>query len=324
MRALRWDGSLRVDLAAARPRPRPGEALIRVRMAGICNTDLEVVHGYKSFRGVLGHEFVGEVVDCDDGRWTGRRVCGEINVGCGECERCAAENRGHCARRQVLGMLGRDGAFADFLTLPVVNLHAVPRSLADEAAVFVEPLAAAYEILQQVSLDPAMRVVVLGDGKLGLLCVQVLATSGADVTLVGKHPDKLSLAASWSVRTTLLASAGCLEADVVVEATGTAGGIERAAEIVRPRGTIVLKTTVADAAPIDLSPIVVKEVTVVGSRCGPFDRAIEGLSGGGIDVTSLVDACYPLSEGLAAMEHAARPGALKVLLDMRSDSAMSL
>lgn len=316
MRAVRWDGRLRLDASSPLPRPLVDEALIRVRMAGICKTDLEIVRGYKGFSGILGHEFVGDVLESPNSGLCGQRVCGEINVGCGACARCRMGLPGHCARRTVLGILDRDGAFADFLALPAQNLHPIPASVPDTEAVFVEPLAAAYEILEQISIGRGDRVVVLGDGKLGLLCGQVLNRTGANVTLVGKHPEKLALATGFGLNTQLAADEYRLEADVVVEATGSARGIETAAAIVRPRGTIILKTTVADAAPVDLSPVVVNEVTVVGSRCGPFERASTALMNREVDVAPLVEAIYPLSDALSAMERAARPGTLKVLLDV--------
>jgi threonine dehydrogenase-like Zn-dependent dehydrogenase len=320
LNALIFDGGLRL---AQVPRPEPaGEALVRVRLAGICNTDLEVTRGYKGYRGILGHEFVGEVVESGDTRLLGRRVCGEINVGCGACSRCRSGNPGHCADRSVLGILNRDGAFAEYLRLPERNLHPISHALPDEAAVFAEPVAAAFEILEQVTVGEDDRIVVLGDGKLGLLCAQVLALTGARVDLAGHHDERRSLVAGAGVRwmEEREAQPG---ADLVIEATGSPLGFNRALSLVRPRGTLVLKSTVADPGAVDLNDIVVKEIVVVGSRCGPFPRAIAALEAGAVRVDTLISARYPLREGTRAMEHAARSGVLKVLLDPRAGQRSS-
>jgi len=317
LRALLFDGTLRFEAHAPRPPGGHGEALLRVRLAGICSTDLEITRGYKGFTGVLGHEFVGEVVESPDSRWCGQRVCGEINIGCGSCPLCRVGLRTHCERRTVLGILGYDGAFADYVALPLVNLHPVPSQITDDEAVFVEPLAAAFEILEQIGAPPRGRTVVLGDGKLGILCAQVLALAGADLLVVGKHPEKLSLLEDMGISTALL-SDGPAEADLVVEATGSSGGLRAAMEMVRPRGTLVMKSTTADENAADLSPLVVKEITVIGSRCGPFPRAIDALVHEQVQVRPLIHARYPLEEGVAAMECAREPGVLKVLLDVNA------
>ena len=292
----------------------PGEALIRVRAAGICNTDLEITKGYKGFAGVLGHEFVGEVLESQDRRWVGQRVCGEINVSCGACRMCAAGMPSHCERRTVIGIMGRHGAFAEYLTLPLVNLHPLPPQLSDEEAVSVEPLAAAFQILQQIHPDPRERVVVLGDGKLGILCAQVMALTGANLLVVGKHRQKLEILDRLGIATGQLADPLPQEVDIVVEATGSPGGLELALSMARPRGTVVLKSTTAAAPGLDLSPIVVKELTVVGSRCGPFPRAISALVHGEVDVRPLLSVRYPLEHAIQAMQRAEEPGTLKVLL----------
>lgn len=303
------------------PAREPGEALVRVRVAGVCNTDLEIVRGYKGFHGILGHEFVGEVAESPDSPWVGRRVCGEINVGCGTCHRCLAGTPGHCSRRRVLGILGKDGSFAEYLTLPPANLHQVPDSLPDEEAVFVEPLAAAFEILEQVQVRAGDKVAILGDGKLGLLCAQVVALTGADVIAIGRHPEKLAILAERGIQTALVDEPGGSEPDIVVEATGSMQGLAMALGLVKPRGTLVLKSTLAEQSGVDLSPIVVNEVTVVGSRCGPFARAIQALTDRVVDVRSLVEERYPLERGVEAMSHTARPGSLKILLDVGTDRA---
>ncbi len=315
MRALLLDQTLQwVDCPS--PELQPGAALIRVRLAGICNTDLELLRGYAQFRGIPGHEFVGEVVRAPDAlEWEGRRVVGEINVACGECRMCRAGHPTHCFSRETLGIRGRDGAFAGYLTLPVRNLHAVPEILPDDAAVFTEPLAAACEILEQVHVRPSDRVVVIGDGKLGLLCAQVLALTGCDLTLLGHHREKLDIVARRGIATALGADDLAPGADVVVEATGHPGGYAVARRLVRPRGVIVLKSTYHGDFPADLTSVVVGEVTLIGSRCGPFAPALRLLELALVDVRALISACYAFGDALAAFDCAARPGVLKVLLD---------
>ncbi len=305
------------------PQPQAGEALIRVRLAGVCATDLQLLAGYKGgYRGVLGHEFVGEVVNAPDGpTWVGRRVVGELNIGCGQCSLCQRGLGKHCRQRQSLGIIGRDGAFADYLTLPLANLHVVPESLADEAAVFVEPLAAALEILQQVHVLPAMRVYVIGDGRLGLLVAQVLALTGCDLTVIGRNPSKLKLLSQFGILQQVVATPETLAglatqpADLVVEVTGSPTGFASARQLVRPQGTLVLKSTFAGVPPVlDLSSLVVDEITLVGSRCGPFSPAIQLLMSGRIQVTPLIQARFPLADGLVALYHAGQKGVLKVLI----------
>jgi threonine dehydrogenase-like Zn-dependent dehydrogenase len=304
--------TLRTDVPM--PVPPPNEVLIRVVRAGICNTDLELVRGYYPYRGILGHEFVGIVESA--GEWHGRRVCGEINAACGDCVQCRAGRNTHCDRRTVLGIVNRDGVFAEYLMLPFENLHAVPDSVPDDEAVFTEPLAAALEITQQIQIRPMDQVIVLGDGKLGLLCAQVLALTGCHLLALGRHPQKLALLAARGIRTALVTEAPDMRADVVVECTGSAEGFELVRKFLHPRGKLVLKSTYAGLASVDLSRIVVDEITVVGSRCGPFAPALELLARKLIDVRSLIHARYPLREGLAAMEHARQPGVLKVLLEV--------
>lgn len=316
MQALIFDGSLRVRSDVDVPRPGNDEALIQVRTAGICNTDLEITRGYKGFNGILGHEFVGQVVACREDDWIGKRVCGEINIACGRCAQCDLGLNTHCVRRAVVGMLGRDGAFAEYVTLPVCNLHAVPDTLPDDAAVFVEPVAAAYKILQQSTIEAGTRVVVLGDGKLGLLCAQVVQQAGADVLLLGKYDEKMRTARMLGISTLYSSHAGEVRADVVIEVTGSAQGLQRAIELVEPRGTIVLKSTISSQVEADLSTIVVKEITVVGSRCGPFREAIRGLDDGSVQVLPLIAERYPLADAVHAMARAAQPGPLKVLIDI--------
>lgn len=325
MRALLADRGLSFDRNYPEPRRTADEALIRLRLAGICNTDLELVAGYMGFRGVLGHEFVGEVVDAPDKAWIGQRVVGDINAACYTCPTCLAGRHTHCPNRTTLGIAGRDGCLSDYFLLPQANLYPVPDEVPDELAVFTEPLAAACEILEQLHIRPTERVVVLGDGKLGLLVASVLRLTGADLTLVGRHADKLALAAGWGVRTQLESEAradGALAehgADVVVECTGNAEGFALARAFLRARGKLVLKSTyhssiqVGDGA-FNLSEWVVEEITLVGSRCGPFAPALRLMAAGLVDPRPLISATYSIDDAATAMEHAARRGVLKVLV----------
>jgi alcohol dehydrogenase len=315
MRGLYYDGLLQYRSDLPDPDPRPGEALIRTRLAGICNTDLEIVRGYMGFRGVLGHEFVGEVVRADGAPgWVGQRVVGEINAYCGACDACRRGDETHCPQRTTLGIDRRDGTMADYFTLPVKLLHRVPPEIPDAWAVFAEPLAAACEITEQVAIRPGHRIVVLGDGKLGLLVAQVLQLTGCDLLAVGRHPDKLAILERRGVRTALAGKPIPPGADVVVEATGSPAGFAAARALVRPRGTLVLKSTFHGDVSLNLSMVVVDEVTLVGSRCGPFAPALRLLAQRLVDVEPLIQATRALDEGLTAFQQAAAPGALKVLL----------
>jgi len=314
MRALVWDGHVLRVAERPKPLPTPGMALVRVAVAGICSTDLELVKGYMDFRGVLGHEFVGSVEDGPD-EWRGKRVVAEINFACGACRSCRGGLRRHCPTRRVMGILNADGAFAEYVAVPVANLHLVPDGVDDDSAAFAEPLAAAFEILEQIRLQPTTRCVVLGDGKLGLLVSQVLSEAGADVLAVGKHADKLAILQARGIDTVLVADWDRAAADLVVESTGSAGGFGAALAATRPRGVLVLKSTLADAERLNLAPLVINEITVVGSRCGSFTPALRALQAGSIDVRSLISARRPLCEGAAALELASRPGVMKVLLD---------
>ena len=317
MRALVFDQALTFQTRYGEPPESAGDTLIRVRQAGICATDLEITKGYMGFRGVLGHEFVGEVVQSPDKQLTGQRVVGEINVVCGRCDLCVAGLSTHCRNRSVLGILNHDGAFAEFVRLPALNLHVIPPSIEDDQAVFVEPLAAAYQVLKQVKVDARNYVTVLGDGRLGLLVAQVLRNAGCPVRVVGKHAEKLAMCEKWSIRARPLDEVKPRrDQDVVVDCTGSASGLELAMAMVRPRGTIVLKSTVATGKALNLAPIVIDEITVIGSRCGPFREAIRGLAEKAVDVTSLIYRRMKLEQGVEAMELAGRPGVLKVLLTM--------
>jgi alcohol dehydrogenase len=313
MLALLTDSGPRLVMDYPKPTLGPGEALIRVDLAGVCGTDLELIRGYHDFKGVLGHEFVGTVVDVDgDRRWIGRRVVGEINIGCGECDFCRRGIPSQCTARWAVGINGWDGVFAEFFKLPLTNLHPVPDDMPDEVAVFAELAAAALQATSLVHVRPEQRVAVLGDGKLGLLVAQALAVTGADVSVIGHHPDKLELAAGWGLATSTDVGHGSY--DVVAECTGSPAGFSDALVAVRPRGTIILKSTYRGLAQADLTRVVVDEIRLEGSRCGPFAPALRLLGNRSIRVHELIEARYPLAQGIAALDHAARRGALKVLV----------
>ena len=283
--------------------------------AGICNTDLELQRGYYGFAGTPGHEFVGEVVDADDRALTGRRVVGEINLNCGHCEWCMRSLGRHCPHRTVLGIVNHPGAFQEYLTLPERNLHVVPDSIPTDAAVFTEPLAAACEILEQVQIPCSSHVAVLGDGKLGLLVAQVLNVYGFRIHQFGRHPDKLRISEKAGVRTEVAPTALPKAAfDWVVEATGSAAGLTQAVQMVRPRGTVILKSTQHGLVGVDTAPVIVNEVTLVGSRCGRFEPALDLLSRGLINVHDMISDRKKLSDAPQAFEQAARKGTMKVLL----------
>ncbi len=323
MKALVYNQQGRVQLERdwPQPQPAPHEALVKVRLAGICNTDIEISRGYKGWHGVLGHEFVGEVAAVngeESEQLLGRRVVGEINIACGDCARCLADMPSHCARRTVLGIQGRDGSLAEFLTLPLANLHLVPDSIADEEAVFTEPLAAACEILTQVQIGAEDKVAVLGDGKLGQLCAQVLALTGCRLVAIGRHREKLELLKRRGIAVLLTGEASGLgEFDIVVDATGSAAGFAAAVAMLRPRGTLVLKSTYAGKAEVDLSQLVVSEINLIGSRCGPFAAALSLLKQGAVEVRPLVSTAYSLDDAELAFQHAQVPGTLKVIVDCR-------
>ena len=318
MKALRVDKKKLAVKEVARPEPGD-EALVRVHLSGICNTDLEIARGYAGFKGTIGHEFVGVVEESPGNKLLGQRVVGEINAGCGKCELCAAGDPRHCASRTVLGIVGRDGAHAEFLRLPLTNLLPVPDMVIDEHAVFAEPLAAACGIMERVAIKPESRVAVIGDGKLGLLCAQAIALSGASVLLIGKHAEKLRIAERRGIETAA-PRAGTKrkrEFDVVVEASGSPSGFVGALELLRPRGTLVLKSTFQGPGKIDeidQARLVVDEITILGSRCGRFQPALDLLKKGAIDIDSLISEEYPLAEGVHAMERATLKGVLKVFL----------
>jgi threonine dehydrogenase-like Zn-dependent dehydrogenase len=317
MKALRYENqSLEVKDIAALEHDR--EALVRVTLSGICNTDVEIIRGYAGFEGTIGHEFVGVIESLPPGSplVTGQRVVGEINAGCGVCELCVAGDSRHCATRTVLGIVGRDGAHAEFLNLPVVNLLAVPDEVPDRHAVFTEPLAAACGILERAEVTADQKIALIGDGKLGLLCAQVMRTTGARVTLIGKHPEKLLIAANLGIETNLIDKAKLRprEFDLIIEASGSSTGFDLALDLLRPRGTLVLKSTFHGATGLNAARIVVDEISVVGSRCGRFAPALDLLRKKAVNVENLISEERPLAAGVRAVERATEPGVLKVLL----------
>jgi threonine dehydrogenase-like Zn-dependent dehydrogenase len=299
------------------PKLKPeGEALIRVVLSGICNTDLEIARGYAGFNGTIGHEFVGIVEKSTDKSLAGERVVGEINAGCGKCQLCRAGDSRHCPDRTVLGIVGRDGAHAEFLRLPTRNLLCLPKGISDEQAVFIEPLAAACGILERVSINAGDRVAVIGDGKLGLLSAQTIAMQKCTTTLIGKHRNKMRVVAQRGIETIspAMASKRKLQFDVVVEASGSPSGFALALDLLRPKGTLVLKSTFHDITKMEAAKIVVDEITIVGSRCGRFKPAIDLVVKGSVDVESLISEEHRLADGVYAMQRAGEQGVMKVLL----------
>jgi threonine dehydrogenase-like Zn-dependent dehydrogenase len=312
------NGKTAIDTNSPEPAPGTGHALLAVTMAGICATDLEIVRGYMSFEGVLGHEFVGTVL-AGPRHLKGKRVVCEINCVCGKCEMCQSGLSTHCRNRTVLGIAGRDGCFAEHIAVPETNLHEVPDGISNEEAVFVEPVAAAIQVTKQVPVEPRMRVAVLGSGRLGLLVAQVLRTVGCRLELIGRNSDSLLVGEKKGIQSTLVADvAPRNDRDLVVDCTGSPQGLELAMRLVRPRGTIVLKSTFAQAAPINTAPLVVNEIELRGSRCGPFPDAIKMLARKQIDVLTMISKRFPLDRGLEALEAAADPRNIKVLLRIAS------
>jgi alcohol dehydrogenase len=314
VRAVVFDEKLRYEPDHPDPVAANDECLVSVRLAGICATDLHITRGYMNFRGVLGHEFVGTVASGPD-EWSGRRVVCEINCVCRECEMCLSGLSSHCRKRTVLGIAGRDGCFADLVAVPVRNLHAVPDVVSDEEAVFVEPLAAGYQVLAQCRIDERTRVCVVGCGRLGLLVAQVLATTGCRLTAVGRNRHKLLLCEKRGVQAVHVDDLiPRQDHEVVVECTGSPAGLDVALQLVRPRGTIVLKSTHADAGPLNLSPLVVNEVTLLGSRCGPFPEAVNALARQAVDVRPMISKSFPIEQAAEAFAAAQDASNVKVLL----------
>lgn len=323
MKALFFDNQLALREVDT-PRPAAGEALIRLTLAGICGTDRQILKGYSGFRGIPGHEFVGQVVDCEERDWVGKRVVGEINVTCGHCDFCRRGLGRHCRERSVMGIVNRPGAFAEYVSLPVKNLHEVPANVSDEAAVFTEPLAAATEILEQMPVPAGTRVAVLGAGRLGLLVAQVLNHARAQVTVVGRSGAKLDLARSWVFNVVNAAASNLPPRSfpVVVEATGSPSGLDEALRLVAPRGTVVMKSTFHGPAHFDTAKLVVDEITLLGSRCGNFKAALDLLSSGAVHVRELISRVFPLEAGVEAFDYLNEPSCLKVLLANGQRSGM--
>ena len=298
------------------PQPqKQNEALIKIRKAGICSTDLELIKGYYPYTGILGHEFVGEIVEADKSSWIGQRVVGEINVICDQCEQCLNGRSTHCENRTVLGIVNRDGVFAEYTTLPLANLHPVPASVPDEMAVFTEPLAAALEIQQQIHIQPNDRVLLIGAGRLGQLIAQTLALTGCNLYVVARHKHQQELLTARGIKIIAEEDIQPQRWDIVVEATGSPSGFSLARQAIRPRGTLVLKSTYKGEMNVNFSSIVVDEINIVGSRCGPFEPALRLMESKQVDPTVLIDAEYLLNDALKAFEHAAESGVLKVLVE---------
>lgn len=317
MLALVFDGQARLKSDRPAPQAARGEALVAVRVAGVCSTDLEVQKGYMGFSGVMGHEFVGQVIE-GPAAWKDKRVVADINCVCGRCDMCRSGLSNHCRDRTVIGIDGRDGVFAEQVAIPTANLHEVPRAVSDEQAVFAEPLAAAYQITRQVEFQKSDVVVVLGDGRLGQLVGRVLRPRVGKLVLVGKHAFKLEIAERQGIQTAPVEEyVPQATADVVVDATGSPSGLELAMRAVRPRGIIVLKSTFAAGSGLNLSPLVVSEIMVVGSRCGPLDQALGALAAGEVDVSALISRRYPLAKADEALRAAAESENIKVLIDVQ-------
>ena len=319
MKAIVFDKELKYESNYPKPEPQPGEALIRVTLAGICNTDYEITKGYMGYSGVLGHEFVGvvEEINSEDKSLLGKRVVAEISWGCKDpnCEWCAKKNYRHCPNRHTIGIWKKDGCMAEYITLPTDILFEVPQNITDEQAVFVEPLAAACEITEQLHIEPTQRIVVLGDGKLGLTTALTLNAQNYDVLLVGKHPNKLDIAKAQGVTTKLLSEFKIEKIyDVVIEATGTASGFETSMSLTKPRGTLVLKSTVATGKELNLAPIVIDEITVLGSRCGQFTPALRLLKNNRIDFSPFITKVYNIEDAIEAFEANKAKDSLKILI----------
>ena len=315
MKALIFNNNLNYIENHPLPTPLSNEALIKISLAGICNTDIEITKGYMGFKGILGHEFVGIVEEANESSYIGKRVVGEINCPCYTCEYCQNGLSLHCPYRSVLGIYKKDGAFAEYLTLPLKNLHILPSEISDEEAVFIEPLAAGFQILEQISVKPTHRIALLGDGKLGLLIAQVIRLSGCNLVVFGKHQTKLSILESIGIQTKGIDQLSQKPFyDIVIDATGSEKGLMQAMKIVKPRGIIILKTTTINNNSINFADFVINEITLVGSRCGTFSPAIQALQKKSIKVLPLITESYSLAQGIEAFEKAKDKNTLKILL----------
>ena len=312
MKATYFDGK-KITFDKNFPKPNTEETIVKVNLAGICGTDLEILDGYMAYNGILGHEFVGIVEKSENHNLIGKRVVGEINAGCGVCDSCKNGMERHCPNRTVLGILKRNGAFAEFLSLPAKNLHKIPDSISDEQAVFVEPLAAAFEIKEQVKIDPQWNIAVVGDGRLAQLISQVLKLSCTNVTCFGRHKNKLQVLEKFEIKTKIgIESSDEFHFDLVVESTGRNSGFSDTMKLIKPRGTVILKSTIASKENLDLTSTVVNEITLIGSRCGLFKPAIDALASGMIIVDDMVDSTYSLEQFSDAISYAKQPTSLKV------------
>jgi alcohol dehydrogenase len=335
MRALVYDGELSFFSMHPLPPRKTGEALIKVLLAGICRTDMEILNGYRDFKGVLGHEFVGLVEDSSNASLIGKKVVGEINIGCGTCPMCRKGIKEHCTERKAMGISGKDGCFADYLTLPEDNIHVIPEEMGADRAIFTEPLAAVFNILDSIRIKPTDNVAIIGDGRLGLLTAQAMKMVGADVVVLGHHKKKLSILEWMGIDTCLLLGVDRKEVlvrnsrgaetvlenaryDVLVECSGSRSGLEVAQLLVAPRGHLVLKSTLADEARLDLNFAVVNEIRIIGSRCGPFEPALRAIKRGLIEVRPLISARFPLEEWQSAFEMVKKPDTLKIIFEINS------
>ncbi len=316
MKAVVFDGKLKIANVPV-PKTQEGEALVQIQMAGICNTDMEITKGYMDFHGILGHEFVGVVEQHSDSMWIGKRVVGEINLGCNHCPLCKKGDMRHCQTRSVLGIVNKDGVFADYVTLPVQNLHLVPDDVSNEEAVFVEPLAAACEILEQVHVEPSHRIAIVGDGKLAQLIARVLQLTGCHLTVFGKSQKKLSLLSAMSIDTRVYDGGPAERYDIVIEASGSPTGFQTALNLVRPKGIFVLKSTTHDFLDFNPARLVIDEIHLIGSRCGRFEPALRLLQKKLVDVTSLISSIYPIDQAKEAFLRAGEDDVLKVLFDLK-------
>ncbi|MGA1825296.1 MAG: MDR/zinc-dependent alcohol dehydrogenase-like family protein [bacterium] len=317
MKGLVFDGKLIFKDDIIKPRPKKDEALIRISLAGICNTDIEITKGYMGFKGILGHEFVGTVEQCTDPQYRGKRVVGEINFPCYNCDYCNNLLFHHCPNRSVLGIVNRNGAFAEYITLPEKNLYIIPPEVSDREAVFIEPLAAGFQILEQVHCKPTSKIAVLGDGKLGLLTALIMRLCCCELLVFGKHTSKLSILEDYGIQTELTVRAPQEPFfDYVIEATGSTDGLKQAPTMIKPRGTIIVKTTIATTIPVNMADIVINEIAMIGSRCGPFQPAIKALQRKLIPVLPLITATYPLEQSIEAFKKAMDRDSIKVLLTM--------
>ncbi len=319
MKAVIFDKKLQYTDSYKKPVPKEGEALIRVTLAGICNTDKEITKGYMGFKGILGHEFTGivEEVNFSDKTFIGKRVVGEINLGCGECIWCKKDLERHCPNRTTLGILSKDGCFAEYITLPIKNLIEIPEHVSDKEAVFTEPLAAGLEILEQLHIEPMSKVMILGDGKLGLVTALALNAFGINILLVGKHQNKLNIAKKQGVKTCLLNDFDKnMQFDVVIEATGSITGFETSLTSVKPKGVLVLKSTIASSKELNLAPVVINEITILGSRCGRFDPAMRLISTGRINFFDMISGIFPIENAIEAFEANNNSENIKILLEV--------